>query len=57
MIMKEKTRQEKYNEINVKQVKINLNKKTDADILEHLSKQDNKQGFIKQAIRDKMKSI
>lgn len=41
----------KYNEKNTKQVKLSLNLKTDADILEALSKQDNVQGYIKSLIR------
>ncbi len=41
----------KYNAKNVKQIKLNLNKKTDADIIEHLEKTDNVQGYIKNLIR------
>jgi len=41
----------KYNAKNVKQVKINLNRKTDADIIEYLEKADNVQGLIKDLIR------
>ena len=44
----------KYNQSNVKQVKLNLNRKTDADIIEVLEKQDNIQGLIKQLIRNHM---
>ena len=44
----------KYNEANVKQFKIALNKKTDADIIEHLDKIRNKQGYIKELIRRDM---
>lgn len=44
----------KYNESNVKQVKMNLNRKTDADILKHLEKIDNIQGYIKSLIRKDM---
>lgn len=46
----------KYNAKNVKQVKINLNKKTDADIIEYLDKADNVQGLIKDLIRQDMES-
>lgn len=46
----------KYNKTNVKQIKLNLNLKTDADIIEALEKVKNKQGFIKQLIRQAMKS-
>ena len=44
----------KYNKTNVKQIKINLNKKTDADIIDHLDKADNVQGLIKDLIRKDM---
>lgn len=46
----------KYNAKNVKQIKINLNRKTDADIISHLEKVDNVQGLIKDLIRKDMKS-
>ena len=46
----------KYNKTNVKQIKLNLNLKTDADIIEALDKVKNKQGFIKQLIRQAMES-
>ena len=55
--MNEKERQSrvkasmKYNAKNVKQIKINLNKKTDADIIQHLDQTDNVQGYIKGLIR------
>lgn len=58
--MDEQKRQEhvkavmKYNAKNVKQVKLNLNKKTDADIIEYLEKADNVQGLIKDLIRQDM---
>ncbi len=45
----------KYDKANTTQIKMKLNNKTDADILEHLDKQKNKQGYIKQLIRDDMK--
>lgn len=41
----------KYSEKNVKQLKLALNKKTDADIIEHLDSIKNKQGYIKDLIR------
>lgn len=44
----------KYNSKNIKQLKLNLNKKTDADIIQHLDKKDNVQGYIKKLIRDDM---
>ena len=42
----------KYNAKNIKQIKINLNRKTDADIIEFLEKESNVQGLIKQLIRE-----
>jgi len=44
----------KYNAKNVKQVKLNLNRKTDADIIEHLEASPNMQGYIKELIRKDM---
>ena len=44
----------KYNASNVKQVKINLNLKTDADIIEYLQATNNVQGLIKTLIRKEM---
>lgn len=41
----------KYNEANVKQVKLALNRKTDADIIAILERCDNVQGYIKELIR------
>ncbi len=41
----------KYNATNVKQIKLNLNKKTDADIIEALDAAPNVQGYIKELIR------
>lgn len=41
----------KYNAKNVKQVKLNLNLKTDADIIEALASCGNMQGYIKDLIR------
>ena len=41
----------KYNEKAVKQIKLPLNKKTDADIIEILDRCDNVQGYIKDLIR------
>lgn len=41
----------KYNKNNIKQIKMNLNKKTDADIINHLDQKDNVQGYIKELIR------
>ena len=36
---------------NVRQFTVRINRKTDADILEKLERQDNVQGYIKKAIR------
>lgn len=44
-----------YNQKNVKQVKLALNLKTDADIIRYLQSLPNMQGHIKQLIRDDMK--
>ncbi len=41
----------KYNKANVKQLKLNLNIKTDADIIKALEAVQNKQGYIKDLIR------
>lgn len=41
----------RYNEKNVKQIKLALNKKTDADIIAILESKDNVQGYIKDLIR------
>ena len=42
---------QKYDQQNTRQVMMKLNLKTDADILEWLDRQANKQGAIKAAIR------
>lgn len=47
----------KYNQANVKQFKLNLNKKTDADIIEVLESKENKQGYIKDLIRNDKSTI
>ncbi len=41
----------KYDAINTRQIKLKLNKKTDADILAKLDSEDNVQGYIKTLIR------
>lgn len=43
--------QERYDATNTKQIRLKLNLKTDADILEKLSEVDNMQGYIKSLIR------
>ena len=42
----------KWNEKNIKQIKFNLNKQEDQDIINALEGIQNKQGFIKELIRD-----
>ena len=49
------TPQERYDRKNTVQVKLKLNRKTDADIIEYLNKQDNKQGKLKELVRKEMK--
>ena len=50
-----KLAQERYDSKNTKQFKMKLNTKTDADILAWLDTLDNKQGKVKQLIRDEIK--
>ena len=45
----------KYDAANTVQVKLKLNKKTDADILKRLDEIGNKQGYIKTLIREDIK--
>lgn len=45
----------KYDAANTVQFKFKLNKKNDADIIEHLKNQPNKQGYIKDLIKEDMK--
>ena len=44
----------KYNAANVKQLKIALNRKTDADIIAYLETVENVNGLIKALIREHM---
>lgn len=46
----------KWNEKNIKQIKLNLNRKTDADIIARLEGIGNKQGYIKELIREDIES-
>ena len=46
--------QAKYDKDNTVQIKLKLNKKTDRNIIDMLSKVDNKQGYIKDLIRDNL---
>ena len=43
--------QTKYDKVNTTQIRLKLNLKTDADILEKLASVGNKQGYIKALIR------
>ena len=43
--------QAKYDKDNTVQIKLKLNKKTDADIIKRLLESDSKQGYIKELIR------
>ena len=45
----------KYDAANTKQVHLKLNRKTDVEIIEHLDKQKNVQGYIKDLIRQDMR--
>ena len=44
----------RYDADNTMQLKIKLNRRTDADIIEFLSQQQNKQGLIKRLLREEM---
>lgn len=46
----------KYDAANTVQFKMKLNKTRDADILSHLETVGNKQGYVKELIRDDIKS-
>lgn len=45
----------KYERKNVTQIKFSFNNATDKDIIEHIKSQKNKQGYIKQLIREDMR--
>lgn len=47
--------QERYDRDNTVQIKLKLNKKTDADVIEKLNSEPNKQGYIKELIRADLK--
>jgi len=55
MSTKKMTPQERYDKKNRVTLTLKLNRKTDADILSWLDTQDNKQGIIKDIIREKIK--
>lgn len=48
----QKRAQAKYDAANTKQVRLKLNTKTDADILERFDRCDNVQGYIKRLVRE-----
>ena len=53
----QKKASERYDRLNTKRIILKLNKRTDADILEILENVGNKQGYIKDLIRqDKEKT-
>lgn len=60
--MEKKTRESqikavrRYDDKNTIQFRMKLNKTTDADVIEFLQSLPNKQGFIKQLIRDHMEN-
>jgi hypothetical protein len=45
----------KYKRKNIKQMKLDLNRNTDSDIIDFLDQCENKQGYIKRLIRKDMK--
>ena len=45
----------KYKKKNIKQMKLDLNRNTDSDIINFLNQCGNKQGYIKKLIREDMK--
>lgn len=47
----------KYDKNNTTQITLKLNNKTDSDILEYLQGCSNKQGVIKEAIREYIKTL
>ena len=46
----------KYDAANTRKIVLKLNTRTDADVLEWLAKQPNKQGAIKKLIRNEMRA-
>lgn len=53
----QKKARDKYNKEHYKVVNFKLNKKTEKDILEYLEAQPNKQGYIKELIKQDMKKM
>lgn len=54
LVPRNETARERYDATHTVQVKLKLNRKTDADILERLDSVPNKQGYIKAALRRTM---
>lgn len=50
----QKRAREKYESANCVQIKLKLNKNTDADILKKLNSVPSKQGFIKELLRESL---
>ena len=48
----QKRAQAKYDSANTRKITLKFNLQTDADVLERLDQVDNRQGYIKQLIRD-----
>ena len=55
--MKKKEYDIQYQKDNIKQIKFTLNKSIDQDILTHLDKQKNKNGYLKELIRKDIKKV
>ena len=55
-IDKKMTPQERYKKKNIKQLKFELNLKTDEDIIQKLENIPNKTGYIKKLIREDIKN-
>lgn len=53
--MPESEKRKAYEQENTQQIRLKLNRKTDADILSWLFSLPNKQGYIKELIRKDMK--
>lgn len=47
----------KYDAANTVQIKLKLNRVTDADVLERLEKVGNRQGYIKRLIREDLEKV
>ena len=45
-------RRYKYDQLHTVQIRIKLNRRTDADILARLAEQENRQGYIKRRVRE-----